>query len=63
MKSGLRSYEIKMLQILLLMHIFKRAYKKLHSKERIYIGNLIQVVTKDPKIRELKKAIWLMYIS
>ena len=41
--------------IVLQMPLFKRAYKKLHSKEKIYVDNAIRVITKDPKVGELKK--------
>lgn len=41
--------------IVLQMPLFKRVYKKLHSKERNYVDNVIQVITKDPKLGELKK--------
>lgn len=37
------------------MPLFKRAYKKLHFKEKIYVDNAIQIITKNPQFGELKK--------
>lgn len=44
-----------MASIILQMPLFKRAYKKLHVKEQIYVDYAIQEIQKDPEIGELKK--------
>ena len=41
--------------IVLQMPFFKRVYKKLHFKEKNYVDNAIKVITKNPKLGELKK--------
>jgi mRNA-degrading endonuclease RelE of RelBE toxin-antitoxin system len=37
------------------MPSFKRAYKKLHFKEKEYVHHAIQEIVKDPKLGESKK--------
>lgn len=41
--------------VILQMPFFKRSYKKLHAKERLYVDKAIQVLTKEPTLGELKK--------